>query len=427
MNTMTTTTTQKVWFSMQRKRLSGQRSRPVLTITRPGDLISEIPGIIQFTPEAPSLVILGTIRGGVDGTPVMRIDIPVEDFFAAHIGMRNRGATEPADIDSHAERAYVESRLACEPRSLPSVFDDRAESAGEFCAHVATLLTSQDLDRASVVVLLPESCTPDSLGWDVADSFVEYLDIAAGLADTELTIVLHAEEIAAGAPWRPRRSEGLELGVQEDPRAGKLAMEAVVEGNRIYETRGDIERAYTRTEDEGDIAAVPLQSAFGFGFSLADLDKHAGRLRAIARQPKPFGTRELEEAGALLGSADICSHVLMEIVAGRIAVEFGEKSGGDGGKRDFLGAEPRDLDVLMEISRRGSDHARGGALLINGTSHYLRGSGIHAVVCFEAAQRTGFMPHFNRLILALITRGTAPEKVCVILAELLDIDDQIPA
>ena len=406
---------------------AGRRERPMLTISRPGNLLSEIPGLIRFTPEAPSLIIIGGIRGEADGTPVMRIEIPLEVFFGAHIGMRHRSATELSDIDAGVERTYVETLLAAKDRSLVEVLGELAEIAGEYSAQVATLLASQDLDRASIVVLFPESCTTGSLGWDVADTFVQYLDIAAGLANTELTVVLHAEEIAAGAPWRPRQSEGSELGVQEDPRAGKLALEAVVEGNRLYETRRDIERAYERNGDGEDLASIPLEPAFGFAFTDEDLERNAKRLREIARMPKPLERPELETASSLLASEGICSRLLMEMVSGRIAAEFGERSGDYSSNVDYLGARPGDLDVLMEISRRGNDRARGGALLINGTSHYLRGSGIHAVVCFEAAQRTGFMPYFNRLVLSLISRGTTPETVCAILAGLLDIDDQIPA
>lgn len=401
--------------------------RPTLTISRPGNLISEIPGIIQFTPEAPSVVIVGSIRGGVDGTPVMRIDIPLDVLYGAHLHQHEPEARDVDEVCSYAARDYLEDRLDDATIPLPEVLERDAEEAGEYAAQVATLLSSQNLDRACVVVLLPDACSPGSLGWDVSDTFMQYLETAAGLAGTELTVVLLAEEIRAGAPWRPGRGSADELGVQEDPRAGKLAAETVATGIPIYSSRRAIEQVYDRIEAGEDIMAEPVESAYGLGFTTSDLDRYAERLREIARLPRPFGQDELNEAGSILGSAEICSHLLTQMVAGQYANALHEHFEVDVDDADYLGAEPGDLDVLMEISRRGSDRARGGALLLNGTSHYLRGSGIHAVVCFEAALRTGFMPYFNRLILSLLQRGTSPEKVCAILAELMDVDDQVPA
>lgn len=401
--------------------------RPTLTISRPGNLISEIPGIIQFTPEDPSVVIVGSIRGGVDGTPVMRIDIPLDVLYGAHLHLHERDAQDIDDVCSYSARDYLEDRLDDVSTPLQQILEQDAEEAGEYAAQVGTLMSSQNLDRACVVVLLPDACSPGSLGWEAADTFVQYLETAAGLAGTELTVVLLAEEISAGAPWRPGRGTHDELGVQEDPRAGKLAAETVATGIPIYASRRAIEQVYDRIANDDDIVAEPLESAYGFGFTLSDLHRYADRLREIARLPRPFGQVELNEAGAILGSAEICSHLLTEMVAGQYAIAIHEQFDVDVEDSDYLGAEPGDLDVLMEISRRGSDRARGGALLLNGTSHYLRGSGIHAVVCFEAAQRTGFMPYFNKLILSLLQRGTSPEKVCAILAELMEVDDQIPA
>lgn len=408
-------------------RVRSRAERPTITISRPGNLISEIPGIIQFTPEAPSVVIVGSIRGGVDGTPVMRVDIPLDAMYGAHLHLREGDAREVEDVHSNAARSYLEERLGNPTIPLRRVFEQDTEEAGEYVAHVATLFSSQDLDKACVVVLLPDACSPGTLGWEAADTFVRYLETAAGLADTELTIVLLAEEIRAGAPWRPGRGPEEELGVQEDPRAGKLAAETVATGIPIYASRRAIEQVYGRIDAGEDIVAEPLESAYGYGFTLSDLDRYAERLREIARLPRPFGQDELNEAGSILGSAEICSHLLTEMVAGQYALALHEQFEVDVDEADYLGAEPGDLDVLMEISRRGNDRARGGALLLNGTSHYLRGSGIHAVVCFEAAQRTGFMPYYNRLILSLLQRGTAPEKVCAILAELMEADGQIPA
>ena len=405
----------------------GRAARPTLTITRPGNLISEIPGIIQFTPEAPSLVIIGTIRGEVDGTPVMRIDIPVDAMFGAHLHLHERAARNIDDVCSSAGREYLEKRLEGMAIPLPGVLERDAEEAGEYAAHVATMMSSQDLERASVVILLPDACTPGSLGWGAADTFVRYLETAAGLADTELTVVLVAEEIRACAPWRPGDAPEDALGIQEDPRSGRLAAETVATGTPLYSSRRAIERAYDRADTGEDIVTDPLESAYGFGFTRPDLDRYAQRLRDIARVPRPFGQDELNEAGSILGTAEICSHLLAEMVAGQYSLAVAEQFEVDVDDADYLGAEPGDLDVLMEISRRGGDRARGGALLLNGTSHYLRGSGIHAVVCFEAAQRTGFMPYFNRLILSLLRRGTSPEKACAVLAELLDVDIQIPA
>lgn len=373
------------------------------------------------------MVIVGSIRGGVDGTPVMRVDIPLDAMYGAHLHLREGDAREVEDVHSDAARSYLEERLGNPTIPLRRVFEQDTEEAGEYVAHVATLFSSQDLDKACVVVLLPDACSPGTLGWEAADTFVRYLETAAGLADTELTIVLLAEEIRAGAPWRPGRGPEEELGVQEDPRAGKLAAETVATGIPIYASRRAIEQVYGRIDAGEDIVAEPLESAYGYGFTLSDLDRYAERLREIARLPRPFGQDELNEAGSILGSAEICSHLLTEMVAGQYALALHEQFEVDVDEADYLGAEPGDLDVLMEISRRGNDRARGGALLLNGTSHYLRGSGIHAVVCFEAAQRTGFMPYYNRLILSLLQRGTAPEKVCAILAELMEVDGQIPA
>lgn len=401
--------------------------RPTLTISRPGNLISEIPGIIQFTPEAPSVVIVGSIRGGVDGTPVMRIDIPLDVMCGAHLYLQEPEARDVDDVCSYAARDYLEDRLGDVTTPLSDVLKRDAEEAGDYAAQVATLLSSQNLDRACVVVLLPDACSPGSLGWGVSDTFVQYLETAAGLAGTELTVVVLAEEIRADAPWRPGRGSADELGVQEDPRAGKLAAETVATGTPIYSSRRAIEQVYDRSGAGEDIIAEPVASAYGFGFTTSDLDRYAERLREIARLPRPFGRDELNEAGSILGSAEICAHLLTEMVAGEYAIALHEQFEVDVDDSDYLGAEPGDLDVLMEISRRGSDRARGGALLLNGTSHYLRGSGIHAVVCFEAARRTGFMPYYNTLILSLLQRGTSPEKVCAILAELMEVDDQIPA
>jgi len=456
-------------------------------------LLAELPGLLRFTPESPSLTLLGRRRGSEDhGSPIMRIDLPKEFLLDAAVAAEYYEVAPGYLGGGHFADDGAGSETGASPRGsvldIPLAVRARADELGVRVEDVAALdglmrpivqflassllpiVREHDLDQVVAVVMFADGCAPGTLGWAAVESFARVLRVGFESVGAHLHSCLVAESIGEGAAWREAGSGGAS-GVQSDPRQGRIAAESVVAGSQIFDRRADIEELYAEEEGAGRLPPRPSGES-GEGADSArrtaanrgagverepteeDFARGERRLAQLARGGVPTESG-LAEVAEVLTSPEMSMYLLEALVSRMpgwlegectvtpdegIAVEDTEESGTDEnipeddgtehlrpcgehgadqpGNAPF-GAEPGDLAMLVPLARRGMPACRSTALLLIGIAYYLRGVGVHALVCAEAAEATGHLRGVCRCVLSMLEQGIPPAVAADILEECL--------
>lgn len=393
------------------------------TISRPEQLLAELPALLHFVPAAPALVVFGqSVEHGPGATPIVRIDLPLPvvmfEYLTAVLG----------PVDGDLERYIEDTELAAVGDSartqLWSLLLELSRLDTDFGRHITELCSTQRLSQAVVVAIVEGSCDAESPVWVSADILGAKLRQWMQRAGTELSATLVCERIAAGAPWR--FADGEELLPQEDPQTSELAARSVVEGRQIHARREEIGALYA-PEDGPQIVPEPLVP--GDVADAGDGATYVATLVGLARPASPEASpldddRALQQAGDLICDATVFEQLLRHVtqahstaaspVIDRLHEDPAEAHA------DWFGADGRDLDLLAVLARRGDARCRGAALLLTAVIHYLAGNGVHTAECLEQARGCTFMSTFGTLLLGLVHRGESPRKVREMLQELLD-------
>jgi hypothetical protein len=316
-------------------------SHPDFMLNRPGSLIAAVPAVLGFMPEK-SLVLVTVDRGELGA--VMRVDLSDE-------------------LTGTVER-IAEVAAAAKPDAAIAVIID---AEGAMCPMCATEFR------------------------ELADALTDVL----ALQGINLLAVHVVDRIAAGGRWRCADMCGAG-GTVDDPTSSPLAMAAVLDGRRLYATRGDLQRVIEVTD-------------------LARVQRLARRIRRRLKARTDDGDcrarRDIEyamEVAARVGEgAQLTDSELADLACALTDLEV----------RDTLYAlavsdTAADAETLWAaLSRELPKPWRVEALVLLAFSAYARGDGPLAGVALEAALRCDRKHRMAVMLDTALQSGLRPEKI----------------
>lgn len=309
-------------------------------ITTPGQLIAAIPAVLGFSPEN-SLVLV--TREGKDLGAFMRVDL--DDQVREKL---------PDLIDvAVAERAD----------SMIAVFVDERRGRARTHRRIYADLDSRLRERG--------------------------MSLYAGHV---------VDRIAAGRRWHCADGCG-STGLVADPAASPMAMAAVLDGRRLYQTRAEVEAIVAPIVDDRSVRFGELVRQAARSARRGPLDP-AARTRqevtaAIAAAERLARGEQPEESQLVMVGQSL-THIAARDILYSLAVSS-------------CAAESEDLWVLL--ARILPSRWRVEALVLLGHSAYCRGDGPLAGIALDAALRADVTHNMARMLDAALRGGIRPEKI----------------
>ncbi|MCV7193499.1 DUF4192 domain-containing protein [Mycolicibacterium brumae] len=309
-------------------------------ITNPGQLIAAIPAVLGFTPEN-SLVLV--TREGKDLGAFMRVDLDDQ---------------------------------VCE--KLPDLVDVAAVEGAD---SVIAVIVDERRGRARTHRRI-------------------YDDLDRRLRERGMSVYAGhvVDRIAAGRRWHCADGCG-STGLVADPAASPMAMAAVLDGRRLYQTRAEVEAIVTPIVDERSARFGELVRQAARSARRGPLDPSARTRQevtaAIAAAEKLGRGEEPEEAQLVLVGQSL-THIAARDILYSLAVSS-------------RASESEDLWVLL--ARILPTRWRVEALVLLGHSAYCRGDGPLAGIALDAALREDVAHRMAGMLDAALRGGIRPSKI----------------